>query len=456
MSNFNPRPPKPDPTASQAPQKEARSGLDQSSIFENNPIKRMEFAHENITLSPEHVLVCRVGYLGGGRDRFVKRMNKVFGEGNWTLGYMSEGRALDRDQALELYQKSYEAFFKNNPEYTQRMLREARDVYDTNVSNVSSGLNWHAQEDSRSHLQDIAVRRALNELGLAFQGDKLLQIRGRDSDLPELNPGRVPFISPQVILRNREFDADWVQIGSVEDFWQNNKFLFVKTTKDVVDALHKQLDAILTEAEARGWKIPKDENWKDAGQMLRVLLIEGEADSKLVDRFRSYVAYVESIKPDDFSMEFWIKHFASDLSYNPRCELLSDQDIMSMSESLIPLFSGTDHEFAVMAIGHFKDKRIYLCLLCALASYVAASDPLLHPVLREQKSESIILGTLLASFSKYVEKATKNPAIQEHLRKSPLSRMSPQEIKEKVIPRWGVSERDREAFIDLVTKAGKS
>lgn len=66
--------------------------------------------------------------------------------------------ALSRDEALQLYEKSYETFFINNPSITHRLVHEAREIYGTAPSNVESGIDYHKQEDPRSHLQDIAIR----------------------------------------------------------------------------------------------------------------------------------------------------------------------------------------------------------------------------------------------------------------------------------------------------------
>ena len=83
------------------------------------------FAHESIMVTGDSRAVLRVGYLGGGREKFVDRMDKLFGEGSWTIGYIVEGKPITRDDALILYQKSYTNFLKANPEFTERLLREA-------------------------------------------------------------------------------------------------------------------------------------------------------------------------------------------------------------------------------------------------------------------------------------------------------------------------------------------
>ena len=68
-------------------------------------------------------------------------------------------------------------------------------------------------------MQDIAIRRAFKRLGVEFKGPDLLQVRGRHSDLPFLNPGQVEFVDPEAILQPRIFTAGWARPKSVESFW---------------------------------------------------------------------------------------------------------------------------------------------------------------------------------------------------------------------------------------------
>lgn len=416
--------------------------LDEVSAFENNPSRRMEFAHEHIALSADHVPVDRIGYLGGKREQFVQRMNKLYGEGNWTLGYIADGKPLDRDQALELYQKSYEAYFRANPDYTQRMLREARDVYDTDISNLRSGLNWHAQEDSRSHLQDIAVRRAVKELGLAFQGDKLLQIRGLDSDLPELNPGRVPFISRELILNPPECTADWVQKGSIEDFWQNNKFLFVKASTEVVKTLHQEVDSILTKGKRQDWKI--------AGEKLAVLVLTGDADIDLVKRFTAYIKQLQSgtVKGASVPVDYltdWTSDLISDLSFIASAKNFSDADMIRICDTLTPAIRASEPTIISLSLATCDDRRIPAAAVCAMANQLRiasfADGEVFHALLTNEEGMEI---------------AANNTVMQDYLKRSHLSGMRPEEIKEKVLSTCPSPEEVKERLVSIIANAVKS
>jgi nicotinate-nucleotide adenylyltransferase len=110
----------------------------------------------------------------------------------------------------------------------------ASDVYDIQPSNVESGLDYHKQECTATHLQDIAVRRVLVRLGRSFKGDHLVQIRGHESEGYRLNPGKVPFHEPESIIEPTFAPGRWWDAHSVEDFWQSNKVLEVRASEPVL------------------------------------------------------------------------------------------------------------------------------------------------------------------------------------------------------------------------------
>lgn len=418
------------------------NSLDERSTLFNNPSVRKEFAHENISMSPDFLPIKRIGYLGGKREHFVQRMDKLYGEGNWTLGYIADGKTLTRDMALELYQKSYEAFFRVNPDFTQKLLREARDVYDTNISNVASGLDWHAQEDSRSHLQDIAVRRAVKELGFTFQGDKLLQIRGLDSDLPELNPGQVPFISPDLIISPSEFAADWVKKGSIEDFWQNNKFLFVRGTKAVIQSLQQDVMTISTNTKRQDWKI--------AGEKLATLIVSGAGSRDLVETFTSYVERLQSgdLKrtgvPDDYPTDM-VLNVIINLPLISQAEPLSDEAILKICDALTPAVRASHPAVVSMSLSNVDDVRIAAASLCTIATQISspsfADGEVLHALLTNAAAMNLI---------------ESSSALQSYLRNSKLGAVDSSEILNNTLSTCPSTPEDKERFIKAIAKARQS
>lgn len=176
-------------------------------------------------------------HAGGQYERFDER----FGPENWLPAHFIDGLVESRYDGYLMYEDGYYHFLKNNPELRAWLVSTASEVYDIQPSNVESGLDYTKQECGATHLQDIAVRRALTRLTLEeqgvpydpehlpeiplFHGDHLVQIRGRKSEGFALNPGEVPFHEPEWALG--AYAQSWWKELSVEDVYQRNKVLLV-------------------------------------------------------------------------------------------------------------------------------------------------------------------------------------------------------------------------------------
>jgi hypothetical protein len=170
----------------------------------------------------------RPGYFGKHRDERYAEYDARFGSGNWKVAWQIGAAVHDMLGATALYEDAYLAFLIANPDVCDLLVAEASDVYDDDPSNVTCGLDYTAQETSRTHLQDIAVRRSLVRMGRWFAGETLIRIRDSRGDHPlsmTLSPGRVPFHRPELIVQP-ELTGWWLP-GSVEGFYQSNKVLQV-------------------------------------------------------------------------------------------------------------------------------------------------------------------------------------------------------------------------------------
>ena len=171
----------------------------------------------------------RPGYSGAFRNQRIAEWNEKYGVGNWRLGWWVNGRSIDFLGVCALYEDAYYWFLNENPSIVSLLCGEASEVYDDAESNVDSGLDYTKQKTAHTHIQDIAIRRSLLRLGNWFAGDKLIQIRdevGEHSLSITLSPGRVPFHQPNWIYQP-EIEGWWLP-GSVEAFYQSNKFLQIK------------------------------------------------------------------------------------------------------------------------------------------------------------------------------------------------------------------------------------
>ncbi|HOX56648.1 MAG TPA: adenylyltransferase/cytidyltransferase family protein [Candidatus Paceibacterota bacterium] len=171
-------------------------------------------------------IVGRPGYIGQRRQSTAAELDRRYGVGRWRIAYDWQAEIITREQALEHYTRAYEIWLQNNSDLLDWLVRTASDIYDISPEDVQSNTDYNIQTGSAVHLQDIAVRIAVSRLGRKFEGDRLVQIRGRQSEGSALSPGVVPFHQPELITQPEL--KGWWQPGTVESFWQSNKVLQVR------------------------------------------------------------------------------------------------------------------------------------------------------------------------------------------------------------------------------------
>jgi len=186
-----------------------------------------------------------LSYCGKKKPKIYASYDAKWTKEGWLPAHFFQGEVISRDKAYELYEEGYYQYLKNNMEARKKIVTSASEVYDIAPSNLSSGLDYNLQECTATHLQDIAVRRALirlrlEELGITpdkkslphlkvFEGDHLVQIRDHTTEGYFLNPGKVPFHLPEAIINTTQHG--WWDTGSVEDWYQRNKVLLVDPDK---------------------------------------------------------------------------------------------------------------------------------------------------------------------------------------------------------------------------------
>lgn len=173
--------------------------------------------------------VERPGYFGSRRDEIHRGYDARYGAGNWRLAWRIGEAESDWAGMVMLYEDAYYHFLTIHEAALEELLAVASDVYDDSLSNLDSGLDYARQESERTHVQDIAIRRAVLRLGRCFRGPAPLQIRDSLGEHPlsmTLSPGQVPFHLPALIEQPEL--SGWWSPGSVESFYQSNKTLQVR------------------------------------------------------------------------------------------------------------------------------------------------------------------------------------------------------------------------------------
>jgi hypothetical protein len=163
----------------------------------------------------------QVPRLGKKREEKIAEYDKKYGKNNWRFAWQLGGKSINFLEACEEYEKSYLKHFQRNRQDLEYLSRNALEVYDTNLSNIESGLDYAHQEDTATHIQDIAIRRIMSQKNLTFNGDKYIQIRKRSQDPVgrSLSPLNVAFHKPRLVKNLSKASA------TVEDFWQNNRVI---------------------------------------------------------------------------------------------------------------------------------------------------------------------------------------------------------------------------------------
>jgi hypothetical protein len=179
--------------------------------------------------------VVRPGFLGRQRPEFTERMDRLFGEGKWSMQHLIRGRLVPHQTALRFYEDAYVQYFKQNPDKLKWLTTNYGNVTDNSPTNVKSGFDYNHQEAPQqgNHIHDIAIRNAVRRLNEKFQGREILQVRGKYSkNQPvegfQLSPGEISFHRPNLIPSEQFLGrAPWWKEGSIEHFYQATRRVVV-------------------------------------------------------------------------------------------------------------------------------------------------------------------------------------------------------------------------------------
>jgi hypothetical protein len=188
-----------------------------------------EEASENKTVSLDGVvweIADRPGYSGFKKAEKTATYDQMYGPGNWRVAWLWNGEVVSREFAIQLYEDGYYQDSFERERIWVELVRAASDVYDIEPRDVESGLDYTIQQAGATHLQDIAIRKVVKRRGWKFEGDELVQVRGRNNYWGKtLGPGSVQFHIPESIEQPRL--SGWWRPDSIEDFYQSNKVLLV-------------------------------------------------------------------------------------------------------------------------------------------------------------------------------------------------------------------------------------
>ena len=159
---------------------------------------------------PWRIVERKIGRAGGLRQRTARQRewDRRYGEDNWQVGYLIDGRFVTQEDALEsVYYRSYEEHFAAHPEDLQELTGLAREM-----------RNPHAEATTGVDLQVPAIRAYLDRHGLELRGSAVLDIgtwQGRASHPLSIR------LSPLHIRVAGDPKM------TLDQFWQNRKCLAI-------------------------------------------------------------------------------------------------------------------------------------------------------------------------------------------------------------------------------------
>jgi hypothetical protein len=174
----------------------------------------------------------RVGQFGKNKDAAFAEYDNTYGKGNWFIAWKYGEHYFNFLSACILYEQSYyqDSFVRHD--LWNNLIKNSSEVYNIDKSDINSGMNYLEQSNNAIHIQDIAIRNVLKIRDEEFQGNQLVQIRGKsESEFGRmLSPSKVPFFNPEKI-EQPSLEGWWTIKGirnSVEEWYQTNKVLLLK------------------------------------------------------------------------------------------------------------------------------------------------------------------------------------------------------------------------------------
>lgn len=157
----------------------------------------------------------QVSDLGNNRDKFLAKVTRVAGKGNWFWAFAAKKKLYSWEWGLQLYEDAFWEFFKHNGSALKELVDNYSNVYVINRFDIDSGLDYKKQTQNSDHYSDIAVRRCFIRFGLSFKGKDILEL-GKS----QFSQSKVPFHLPHLINKPDT-------LGSVKSWLDTNRLIVI-------------------------------------------------------------------------------------------------------------------------------------------------------------------------------------------------------------------------------------
>lgn len=156
------------------------------------------------------VVERRIGKAGPRKRREARQRewDRIYGEGNWEVGYVIGGEFVRQEDAYEsIYIRSYEEHFRQHPEELNELIHLAKVL-----------RNPHAEATTGVDLQVPAILEYLHRNHLTLQGREVVEIGSWQGQATHAISIRLSPLQIRVVG-----DPDM----TLEQFWQDRKCLAV-------------------------------------------------------------------------------------------------------------------------------------------------------------------------------------------------------------------------------------
>jgi len=160
-----------------------------------------------------------VGDHGSNRDKFIQKVNKQAGKGNWFFAFRAGKKLYSWNWGMQLYEDAYLSFLGKDINLVKKLV-SACDVCEINNKDLDAYLDYKKQKHDRDHYQDIAIRRCLVRLGVWFKGTDLLSVPGTEFD-----HSKIPFHLPHLL---RKPDS----LKSIKSWLDGNHLLVIASSSE--------------------------------------------------------------------------------------------------------------------------------------------------------------------------------------------------------------------------------
>jgi hypothetical protein len=157
----------------------------------------------------------QVSDLGNNRDKFLAKVTRVAGKGNWFWAFVVKKKLYSWEWGLQLYEDAFWEFFRHNAPILKDLVDNHSNVFVINRFDIEANLDYKKQTQNSDHYSDIAIRRCFVRFGLSFKGKDIL-----DLNKSQFSQSIVPFHLPHLINKP---DAN----NSVKSWLDTNRIIVI-------------------------------------------------------------------------------------------------------------------------------------------------------------------------------------------------------------------------------------